>query len=332
MIGHFYSDKIKKLNFLVTGGAGFIGSNLVKTLLELGAKNITILDNLSTGNIDNITPFLNSGKVDFIQADIRDFSKCVEATKEIDIVFHLAALGSVPRSIKDPLTTHAVNSTGFINLLAACNQNKIKRIVFSSSSSVYGRNQQLPLKEDFAPQPISPYAVSKYSNELYASVFGKTYNLEFVGLRYFNVFGPNQSPNGAYAAVIPLFIQSLLDGKQPTINGTGETSRDFTYVDNVVQANLKAALVENPLAFNKIYNISAGRSFSLNQLLETISENLQIHIAPIYAPERVGDIKDSLADITNAQQLLDYKPIIHFEKGIQLTVDWFKRKMVTVNS
>jgi UDP-N-acetylglucosamine 4-epimerase len=330
LIQSYHEKEITQTRFLVTGGAGFIGSNLVEYLLAQKAGLVRVLDNLATGSLDNITTFTGKENFEFLQGDIRNPEDCLEATKDIDIVFNMAALGSVPRSIKEPIITNEVNAGGFVNVLWACNKNGVKRIIFSSSSSIYGLNNNLPLKETAVPQPISPYAVSKYTNELYASVFEKTYGLEYIGLRYFNVFGPRQSPNGAYAAVIPCFINALIEGKSPIINGNGSASRDFTYVDNVIQANIKAAFVSEKFALNTIYNISAGKSISLNELHKHIAKELDKSIKPVYGPERLGDIKNSLADITQAKFKLGYNPTIAVEEGLKTTVSWFKKQALLV--
>ena len=326
----YHTLDISKTKFLITGGAGFIGSNIAAFLLKNKALKVRILDNLSTGFVDNITSFISNNTFEFIQGDIRNMDDCKLATKDIDVVFHMAALGSVPRSLNDPMLTNEVNVAGFVNVLWACKENKVRRIVFSSSSSIYGLNTQLPLKESYQAQPISPYAVSKYTNELYASVFHKSYGLEYVGLRYFNVFGPRQNPNGAYAAVIPSFINSLIEGKTPLINGDGTISRDFTYVDNVIQANVKAAFVKEKKAINTIYNISAGKSISLNYLHDFIAEELQTKINPVYGPTRAGDILNSLADISLAINNLDYNPTVSVEAGLKTTINWFKKDTILV--
>jgi len=321
---------ISKTRFLITGGAGFIGSNMAEFLLKNQALEVRILDNLSTGVVDNITSFTSHNTFHFIKGDIRNIGDCKIATKNIDIVFHMAALGSVPRSIIDPMLTNEVNVTGFVNVLWACTENNVKRIIFSSSSSIYGLNGQLPLKETYQAQPISPYAVSKYTNELYASVFQKSYGLEYIGLRYFNVFGPRQNPNGAYAAVIPSFVCALMEGKAPLINGDGTISRDFTFVDNVIQANIKAAFANKKSSINSIYNISAGKSISLNSLYKYIADELQVMHEPVHGPNRAGDILDSLADITLAKINLNYNPTISVEEGLKITINWFKKHTILV--
>lgn len=318
-----FINKISQTRFLITGGAGFIGSNLAEYLLKNNALHVRILDNLSTGNIDNVIEFVSRSNFEFVQGDIRNLDDCIEATKNSDVVFNMAALGSVPRSIIDPITTNDVNSTGFVNVLYACKENNVGRVVFSSSSSVYGLNKNLPLKEQYTPQPISPYAVTKYANELYADVFQKSYGLSYIGLRYFNVFGPKQNPIGDYAAVIPRFICSMMDDKSIVINGNGSTSRDFTYIDNVIHANIQAAFAEDEISINKIYNISTGKSTSLNELYYFIADHLHKKSVPVYGPERLGDIKDSLADISQAKIKLNFKPSVDFEEGLKKTINWY---------
>ncbi|MDX2190101.1 MAG: SDR family oxidoreductase [Bacteroidota bacterium] len=324
----FHNNDISRTSFLVTGGAGFIGSNIVRYLIDNGAGLVRVLDNFATGYLENIIPYSQNKNFELKKGDIRNEDDCSEATKDIDVVFHTAALGSVPRSLANPMLTNEVNASGFVNILFACHNNGVKRIVFSSSSSIYGLNKDLPVKESYLPMPISPYAVSKYTNELYAQVFQRNYGLEFIGLRYFNVFGPNQNINGPYAAVIPVFINSILEGKSPVINGDGFTSRDFTFVENVVQANVKAALTNNKEAVNQIYNISGGHMVSLNETFWNIVHRLESNIKPKYGPERKGDIKNSLADISKAKKLLNYQPTINFEQGMEITIDWFKEKFV----
>ena len=315
---------ITKSNFLITGGAGFIGSNLVDFLLQNNAKKVRVLDNLSTGYKTNIEPFFSNPAFEFINGDIVNVNDCELAVKDIDIVLHQAALGSVPRSIKDPAATNAVNVSGFLNMLNAAKNNQVKRFVFASSSSVYGDDKTMPKVEEITGNLLSPYAVTKKSNELYADVFYKTYGLETIGLRYFNVFGPRQNINGPYAAVIPIFITELLKAKSPTIFGDGTTTRDFTFIENVIQANLLAAFTTNISAINQIFNIAYGGTTSLNTLFYSISDKLNTDLKPLYQPERKGDIKDSFANIDKASNLLSYKPTIEISKGLELTVDWYK--------
>ncbi|HNS13301.1 MAG TPA: SDR family oxidoreductase [Bacteroidia bacterium] len=327
----FHKHDISKKSFLITGGSGFIGSNLVEYLVSHNAGHIRILDNLLTSSIENIRPFLKHSNVEFIEGDIRDSGICTQACKGIDYVSHQAALGSVPRSVKDPQTTHAINSTGFLNILVAARDAKVKRFVYASSSSVYGDHPVLPKTEDETGNPLSPYAVSKKTNELYARVFADTYAMEIIGLRYFNVFGPNQSPDGPYAAVIPLFIQSILDNKPPFIDGDGEQTRDFTFVENAVQANVLAMLTENKDALNQIYNVAVGERSSINQLYNLIAKLCGSDLSPTYRESRAGDIKDSLADISKAINNLGYRPTTQLAEGLKKTFEWFKKSAVNSN-
>ena len=312
----YHTRDISNLNILVTGGAGFIGSNLVEYLVKHKVKKVRILDNLSNGYISNIEKFIQFPNVEFINGDIRDVNICMKVCEEIDYVLHQAALGSVPRSIADPITTNEVNINGFLNILLACRDTGVKRLIYAASSSTYGDSKELPKKEETIGRPLSPYAVTKYVNELYADVFFKTYGLESIGLRYFNVFGPRQSPNGAYAAVIPLFIDALRNNESASINGNGEQTRDFTFVENAVQANIKAMLVENKEATNEIYNVACGERTSLNNLWKTINELLNVNIEPLYRDNRVGDIQDSLADIKKATLHLNYTPMYKLKDGL----------------
>ena len=313
------------MRILVTGGAGFIGSNIVENLLaDQNIEQVRVLDNLETGSIDNIGGFYTSSKFEFIQADIRDYSSCLQACDGIDLITHQAALGSVPRSINDPLTTNEVNIGGTLNVFTAAKEKKVKRIVYAASSSTYGDHPALPKVENEIGKPLSPYAVTKYVNELYADVFARLYNTEFIGLRYFNVFGPRQNPKGPYAAVIPLFTESFLNGQAPVINGDGNHSRDFTYVSNVVQANLLALFTENKAAVNQVYNIGYGQQTSLLQLVQYLKRISARDIEPIKAPERTGDVKHSLADISKAKNLLGYNPAVSVEEGLRRTYEWYK--------
>ena len=325
---------IQGKKILVTGGAGFIGSNLIKALVNQN-NQVICFDNLATGHLKNIEPFLELSNFSFIKGDIRNLETCLAATKGVDIVLHQAALGSVPRSINDPITTNEVNITGFINMLWAVKENSVSRFVYAASSSTYGDHKDLPKVEENIGNPLSPYAVTKYVNELYANVFATTYGIEAIGLRYFNVFGPNQDPNGAYAAVIPKFIQLFLDGESPTINGDGLTSRDFTYIDNVVQINQLAAITQNKKAVNTVYNVACGENTSLNELVIAIKENLIKQydksiekIEVNYGPERKGDVKHSLANIDKAKLLLSYFPEVGFQDGINKTVEWFLKNNI----
>lgn len=317
----YHSQDIGKYSFLVTGGAGFVGSNLVEYLLKYGAKKVRILDNLSTGFLHNIDSFKSYSNFEFIEGDIRDLSTCQEACKGIDYVSHQAALGSVPRSIDNPIATNEVNVSGFLNMLVAVRDNKCKRFVFAASSSTYGDSNELPKVEDKIGKPLSPYAVTKYVNELYADVFTKTYGIETIGLRYFNIFGPRQDPNGAYAAVIPLFIQAIKESKSATINGDGETSRDFTFVENAVQANIKAILTENEEAVNQIYNVACGERTTLNDLWQYLLDLSGKDFNPIYVSERKGDVKHSLAQLNKIITMLQYNPIFSIKEGLCIMLE-----------
>ena len=312
---------LSKLNILVTGGAGFIGSNIVETLLKYDLKNIRVLDNLATGKKDNIQKFLDSNEnIEFIYGDIANLETCRKAVKNIDIICHQAAIGSVPRSVADPLTSHIANVNGFLNILIAAKEEGIKRIVYASSSSVYGDHPALPKIEENTGNVLSPYAATKAIDEIYAQVFTRCYNMEIIGLRYFNIFGPRQDPNGMYAAVIPKFIQLMRNKKSPIINGDGSFSRDFTYVDNAVQANILALTTDNLLCFGQAFNIGAGGQSTLLELIKAINNELNSSIKPIFGAERVGDIPHSNADITKAKNMLEYDPKISFEEGIKLLI------------
>lgn len=315
-------------NVLVTGGAGFIGSNLCEELLRLGNK-VVCLDNFSTGKRENIDTFLTDANFRFIEGDIRKLRDCKEATKDVDYVLHHAALGSVPRSIKDPITTNEVNVGGFLNMLIASRDSGVKRFVFAASSSTYGDSELLPKVEDIIGKPLSPYAITKYVNELYADVFSKTYGIETIGLRYFNVFGRKQNPNGAYAAVIPRFVSQLMQGESPVINGDGNYSRDFTYIDNVIQANLLSIVATEKKAINTVYNVAYGGRNTLNDLMTYLKNYLSVFnpkiskIEVIYGPNRVGDIPHSHASIDKAKELLNYNPEYNLQKGLKEAVNWY---------
>lgn len=315
------------MRVLVTGGAGFIGSNLVEHLLQHPHVSfVRVLDNLATGSKENIAPFFANNKFEFIEGDIRDYDTCVKACNNIDLITHQAALGSVPRSINDPITSNNVNITGTLNIFAAAKENAIKRVVYAASSSTYGDHPGLPKKEDIIGKPLSPYAITKFVNELYADVFARLYNMEFIGLRYFNIFGPKQNPAGPYAAVIPLFVQALIDGKAPVINGDGSHSRDFTFVNNAVQANILALLTKNKNAVNQVYNIACGHQTSLVELYNSLKEFAGSNLEPIFGPERKGDVKHSLADISKAKTLLGYEPAVSVNEGLAKTFAWYKNK------
>jgi len=321
------------MRVLVTGGAGFIGANIVECLLaDENIELVRVLDNLATGSVDNITEFYSYSKFEFIQGDIRDYSTCVRASDGIDLITHQAALGSVPRSIDDPLTSNEVNITGTLNVFTAGKEKKVKKIVYAASSSTYGDHPALPKVENEIGKPLSPYAVTKYVNELYADVFARLYKMELIGLRYFNVFGPKQNPKGPYAAVIPLFVESLLDDQPPVINGDGKTSRDFTFVANVVQANIRSLFTGNRKAINQVYNIGFGQQTSLLQLAELLKKVAGSGIDPMHRPERAGDVKHSLADISKAKTLLGYDPAVSVEEGLRRTWEWYKLKKMKVQS
>jgi len=318
------------MNILVTGGAGFIGSNLCEALLERGDK-VVCLDNFATGHIENLLPLIEQYPETFklIVGDIRNIENCRKAIDGCDYVLHEAALGSVPRSINDPATTNAVNIGGFLNMIIAARDAQIKRFVFAASSSTYGDSKALPKVEDVIGKPLSPYAITKLVDELYADVFAKTYGVEYIGLRYFNVFGRRQDPHGAYAAVIPLFVKQFMKHQSPTINGDGEYSRDFTYIDNVIQANILALETQNPEAINQIYNVAFGERTTLNQLVGFLKQDLTEYDADIanvevkHGPNRAGDIPHSLASIDKAKSLLGYSPEYSLESGLKEAVKWY---------
>lgn len=315
-------------HILITGGAGFIGSNLTEYFLNKGYF-VRCLDNFSTGYHHNIQEFLSNQNYELLEGDICDWETCKQAVKGMDYVLHQAALGSVPRSINDPITSNEVNVSGFLNMLVAARDEGIKRMVYAASSSTYGDSESLPKVEDVIGKPLSPYAVTKYVNELYADVFAKTYGMQIIGLRYFNVFGRRQNTRGAYAAVIPLFTKLLIQHESPTINGTGENSRDFTYIDNVIQMNERAMLTENKEAVNTVYNTAVGDRTNLNQLVNYIKEFLteyDVEIANIevkHGPNRVGDIPHSLASVDKAKELLNYQPTHVIREGLKEAVRWY---------
>ena len=312
---------------LVTGGAGFIGSNLCEVLLKK-ENQVVCLDNYATGKKENIAHLFKNPKFQFIRGDIRNLSDCINAVKEVDFVLHQAALGSVPRSIKDPATSNDVNVGGFLNMLIASRDAKVKRFIYAASSSTYGDSENLPKIEDKIGKPLSPYAITKYVNELYADVFSKTYGLETIGLRYFNVFGRKQDPNGAYAAVIPKFVSQFMKGESPVINGDGEYSRDFTYIDNVIQANL-LSIVAKEEASNTVYNVAYGERNTLNDLVNYLKDFLSEYDAKIknvvvvHGPNRLGDIPHSLASVDKAKRLLNYQPQFSLQAGLKEAVKWY---------
>lgn len=310
--------------FLVTGAAGFIGSNLVEALLKKGVQ-VRALDSFATGKPENLKKHQNASEYEFVEGDISDFETCRKACERVDYVLHQAALGSVPRSVLYPLMYEKCNVQGTLNIMEAARlAGGVKRVVYASSSSVYGDAAELPKVEGREGTLLSPYAVTKYVDELYGSLYTKLYGVPCIGLRYFNVFGPRQDPHSQYAAVIPMFARQLLAGEAPTIHGDGETSRDFTYVENVIEANLKSCLAPHA-AWGEAFNIACGQSVTLNQLYEKMCELLNIHIKPVYGPERIGDIRHSLADITKARRLLGYDPSWSFELGFKQAADWYKK-------
>jgi UDP-N-acetylglucosamine 4-epimerase len=329
----YHTVNLSDYSFLVTGGAGFIGSNLVEYLLKYGAKKVRVLDNFSTGAHRNISEFKSNPSFELMEGDIRDLKTCQNGLQGIDYALHQAALGSVPRSIKDPITTNEVNITGFLNMLVASRDAKIKRFVYAASSSTYGDSTELPKTEDKIGKPLSPYAITKYVNELYAEIFSKTYGIETIGLRYFNVFGPKQDPNGAYAAVIPKFVMQIMKHESPVINGDGEHSRDFTFIENVIQANILAIFVEKKEALNTVYNVAFGERNNLNQLFTYLKEYLLEYdkkikdIKPVHGPNREGDIPHSLASVKKASDLLGYNPKFSFKDGLKIAVNWYVKNL-----
>jgi len=319
--------KLSGKKILVTGGAGFIGSNLCEALLEK-SNTVVCLDNFSTGKRENLVSLIENPNFTLVEGDIRILEDCMLAASGVDYVLHQAALGSVPRSIKDPITTNDVNVSGFLNMLVAARDNNVKRFVFAASSSTYGDSESLPKVEDVIGKPLSPYAVTKYVNELYADVFGKTYGLETIGLRYFNVFGRKQDANGAYAAVIPKFVNQFMSLESPVINGDGSFSRDFTYIDNVIQANL-LSLVADKEAANEIYNVAFGDRNTLIDLCDSLKEFLSNYnpkikdVEVVFGPNRIGDIPHSHADISKAKKLLNYNPEFSLKEGLKESIDWY---------
>lgn len=310
---------------IVTGGAGFIGSNLTAALLkDPRVEFVRVIDDLSNGSFDNITGLLTYPNFDFCRADIRDYEKMLELTDGFDAITHQAALGSVPRSVKNPMTTTEVNIDGTVNILFAAVQNRMERVVLACSSSTYGDSPDLPKREDRIGKPLSPYAITKFAMEQYADVFNKTYGLNYVGLRYFNVFGPNQSPDNPYAAVIPLFCKAFLEDKAPVINGDGTNSRDFTFVDNAVQANLLSLFTQEEKALNQIYNVACGEQTSLNELVEMLRAVSGKSIQAVHGPPRAGDVRHSKADISKIKSLLGYEPEVYFQEGLERIYRWYE--------
>ncbi|MBK7148751.1 MAG: SDR family oxidoreductase [Bacteroidetes bacterium] len=320
----YHTKDLSQASFLVSGGAGFIGSNIVEYLLKNGAGKVRVFDNLATGRMSNIDEFQSNRAFEFMEGDLRKLDDCRKACAGIDFVSHQAALGSVPRSINEPWNTNDVNVSGFVNMLSAAKDAGVKNFVYASSSSVYGDEKSLPKVEGKIGKQLSPYAVSKYANELYADVFHKVYGMNILGLRYFNIFGPKQDPNGQYAAVIPLFVSKIMKQEEVFIDGDGEQTRDFTFVENAVQANVRAMLCDHPEAFGQVYNIAVGENFSVNQLYSSIQQLLKSTHAPTYRETRKGDVRNSLADISKAEKLLGYEPKFDFKKGLEITVSYFK--------
>jgi UDP-N-acetylglucosamine/UDP-N-acetylgalactosamine 4-epimerase len=321
-------NSLKNSKILVTGGAGFIGSNLCEELVKLGAT-VICLDNLATGKIKNLDNIIDHTNFTFIEGDIRDLDTCKKAASEVDYILHQAALGSVPRSLKDPITSNEVNITGFLNMLVAARDAKVKRFVYAASSSTYGDSESLPKVENVIGKPLSPYAITKYVNELYADNFKKSYDLDSIGLRYFNVFGRKQDPNGAYAAVIPKFVIQLMNHESPVINGDGTYSRDFTYIDNVIQMNLLALTTENDTALNEVYNTAVGDRTNLLELTALLKEYLSEYDPKIknidikFGARRAGDIPHSLASIQKAKRLMGYDPQFDIREGLKEAVNWY---------
>lgn len=316
------------MKILITGGAGFIGSNLCDYFIGKG-NEVICLDNFATGHLHNLNAVINNSNFNLIEGDIRNIEDCQKAVQGVDYVLHQAALGSVPRSIKDPITTNDVNVSGFLNMLTAARDAKVKRFIYAASSSTYGDSKGLPKVEEVIGKPLSPYAITKYVNELYAEIFSKTFGIETIGLRYFNVFGRKQDPNGAYAAVIPLFVKQFMNYESPIINGDGNYSRDFTYIDNVIQMNELAILTENPEAVNTVYNTAYGDRTTLTQLVQLLKENLAqfdpkiAGVEVVYGPNRAGDIPHSLASIEKAKNNLGYHPKYSIAQGIKEAVSWY---------
>ena len=320
----FHVENIANKRFLVTGGAGFIGSHIAEYLLNHGAKTVRVLDNMVNGFESNLNILRNYPAFEFIKGDIRSIEDCRVACQDIDYVSHQAALGSVPRSIKEPVYFNEVNVGGFVNMLHAAIEAKVTTFVYASSSSVYGDEPTLPKTELRVGKCLSPYAATKKTNELYAQVFADTYGIKLMGFRYFNIFGPRQDPDGPYAAVIPLFVKGIMQQKEVFINGDGEQTRDFTYVDNAVQANIRGMLTQNESAFNKVYNVAVGEYFTVNQLYNTCKSQLGIDWKPTHRAPRAGDIRNSLADISQANEMLGYEPVKKFESGLIETIEYFK--------
>ncbi len=320
----FHNCDLGGYSFLVTGGAGFIGSHIAEYLLKNGAGKVRVLDNLTNGFQTNLKILQDYAGFEFVEGDIRDIEMCRKACAGIDYISHQAALGSVPRSIKEPGYTNDVNVGGFVNIVKAAVENKVTRLVYASSSSVYGDEAGLPKKEEITGNCLSPYAVSKKANELYAYVFSDVYDISLIGFRYFNIFGPRQDPDGPYAAVIPLFVKAIITNTPAYINGDGNQTRDFTFVDNAVQVNIKGMLSTNDEAINKVYNVAVGENYTVNYLYNAVQQYLQIDHKATYRDLRAGDIRNSLADISFARQYLGYAPATKFDEGLKRTIEYFK--------
>jgi UDP-N-acetylglucosamine 4-epimerase len=321
-----YHDKdLSNYSFLITGGAGFIGSNLVEYLLKYNARHVRVLDNLSNGYFENIKGFTKLSNFEFIEGDVRDLETCMNAVKEIDFISHQAALGSVPRSIANPILTNEVNVGGFLNMLYAAKESKsLKRFVYAASSSTYGDSPILPKVEGNEGNPLSPYAITKLVNELYGDIFSKVYDFHTIGLRYFNIFGPKQNPDNPYAAVIPIFCKAFNENLRPKIFGDGNTSRDFTFVENAIQANIKALLLPS-LEIHEVMNVACGDQISLNEMIQNLNELCNSDIKPIYGPERTGDVRHSKACIEKIEKYLGYKPKFYFKDGLKIVFNWYKK-------
>jgi len=324
----FHQQDLSNSSFLITGGAGFIGGHIAEYLLKNNAGKVRVLDNMANGFESNLNILKQYNSFEFIEGDIRDIEICRKACEGIHYVSHQAALGSVPRSIKQPFLTNDVNVGGFVNILKAAVENNVKQFVYASSSSVYGDEKTLPKKEEKTGNCLSPYAVSKMADELYAGVFSKVYNIPVIGFRYFNIFGPRQDPDGPYAAVIPIFVKAIMNNTSPNINGDGEQTRDFTYVENAVQINIKGMLSTNDEAKNKVYNVAVGENYSINYLFGKIKEYLKSDIEAIHKEPREGDVRNSLADISLARHLLNYEPTTKFETGLEKTIQFFEQLYV----
>jgi UDP-N-acetylglucosamine 4-epimerase len=320
----YHKVDLSQKSVLVTGGAGFIGANIVEYLLKYGVKKVRVIDNFLTGFRENLEPFMQNPAFEFFEGDISKIEDCHKACEGIDVVTHQAAMGSVPRSVKEPHLTTLHNVNGFVNMVHAAHQAGIKRFVYASSSSVYGDEPNLPKKEERVGTPLSPYAITKWTNELFAHNFGDLYGMEFIGFRYFNVFGPKQSPKGAYAAVIPLFVDACMNDKTVYINGDGLQTRDFTFIENVVQINIKALFTENQEACNQVYNVGCGGRFSVLELFEGIRDIIGVEKEAVHRDPREGDIRDSQADVSKAERLLDYQPGFDFQPGLEMTVKYFQ--------